>query len=577
MSIVTIPDWSKGVNKDLLPSELAPGTWSDCKNFRFRNGFAELWRGVQTLGATVASPVLWSSPFASSTTRFAVYAGTAAYAFDTAQTDITRYTDGVTISSITFAGTTATVTTASAHGRATGNNVTVYAAIPTDYNATGNITVTSATTFTYTMATTPATNATTVGAYSYNVTSAFTASTTARWTGGAFNGVFLASNKNDGLYYWNGDTTTRFRKMPLATTKADAVRPFREYIVSLVRPHKVMWSNATEPGAIPTSFTASATNDAGEVDKAETAGYMVDCLPLGDANIIYKQDARYAMRHIGGNDVFSFTRLPGTDGLIAPNCVVDTPVGHVFLTNDLDVMVHQGGASKSIAVGRIKAWISSQMRSFAFCQQACFLAANHDRSEVWVAIPAGATATYCTKAAVWNWESDTWGIFDFASIDDIELTHASPGVFEASNYPGGSAQKQVLFVTGYDIGASAIQKGLNLEIGNYFGTGVTGTLERTGIDFDDRDTLKAIQRSRWNINATAGNTASISHGSHNNPGGAATYATAATYTVGTTNYVNARATMGRYGAVKLVTVVGTSPYNFEVRSSDLDVTGGGKR
>lgn len=75
---------------------------------------------------------------------------------------------GQTINTITRGGTgnlTATVTTASAHGLVTGNQVTVTGAIPTEYNGTYRITVTSGTTFTYTMASAPATDATTVGTY----------------------------------------------------------------------------------------------------------------------------------------------------------------------------------------------------------------------------------------------------------------------------------------------------------------------------------------------------------------------------------------------------------------------------
>ena len=69
------------------------------------------------------------------------------------------------ISSITHTGTTANVTTATAHGLITGNEITVSGAAPTDYNGTYVITKTGANTFTYVMATTPATNAITVGSY----------------------------------------------------------------------------------------------------------------------------------------------------------------------------------------------------------------------------------------------------------------------------------------------------------------------------------------------------------------------------------------------------------------------------
>jgi hypothetical protein len=87
-----------------------------------------------------------------------IYNGT--YWFSVATTST-----GATISTITHVGAVATVTTSTAHGLVTGNQVTVTGATPSDYNGTFKITVTGSTTFTYTMATTPASNATVVGTY----------------------------------------------------------------------------------------------------------------------------------------------------------------------------------------------------------------------------------------------------------------------------------------------------------------------------------------------------------------------------------------------------------------------------
>jgi hypothetical protein len=70
------------------------------------------------------------------------------------------------ITSITNSGTTATLTTGSAHGYSTGQQVTVSGATPAAYNGTYNITVTGTNTFTYVMATTPGGNATVVGSLS---------------------------------------------------------------------------------------------------------------------------------------------------------------------------------------------------------------------------------------------------------------------------------------------------------------------------------------------------------------------------------------------------------------------------
>ena len=78
---------------------------------------------------------------------------------------LTTSTGVKTISSITYSGTTATLTTATAHGLATGAYVSITGTTPAAYSGVFKITVTSTTKFTYTMASTPANNATVVGTY----------------------------------------------------------------------------------------------------------------------------------------------------------------------------------------------------------------------------------------------------------------------------------------------------------------------------------------------------------------------------------------------------------------------------
>ena len=583
----------KGVNKDLPAAELADGWVSDAKNFRFRNGFAEMWGGLYDVDLSLGPPripAIWTSPYGTSSSKFLIYASAAAAAARNAsgETTITRYTDGAVISSITRVATTATLTTATNHGRTTGDAVSVYAAYPSQYNGTYTITVTSPTTFTYTMASDPGASASPVGAYSYNVQSAFTASTTARWTGGPFNGLFLANNKNDGLYYWSGDTTVRLRRMPDLTSKADTARAFKNFIVLLgiteggVRyPQRVAWSAAAEPGAIP-AFTPTATNEASSgVDLAETGGQGVDCLPLGDVLIIYMQDARYAMQYVGGNDVFSFTRLPGNEGLVGQHCAVATPVGHVFLTSDMDVMVHNGGAARSVAAGRIKSWLVSSMKSFADVQAKAFLCSNPDKEEVQVWIPVNpnvSSSVYCQKAAVWNWNSDTWSIFDLTDVaPDRQLGHACTGIFDQQLYPPNTPQKQIVMaaVIEYPLTTNAGVIVANSDLGYFFGQ-MPYFIERTGLDFGDRDVFKAIHRSRWNLDGAFG-TFTINHGSSRSAKGTVTYSANASYTVvaGTYDYVNARSTDGRFGAIKASFSGGDS--TGKVRSIDLDVRGGAKR
>lgn len=85
---------------------------------------------------------------------------------------VSRGFPGATVSSITYSSTTATVTTSVAHGLTTGDLVTVQGVSPREYNVTNvAATVVNATTFTYTLASTPTSNATTVGQYQYTSSS----------------------------------------------------------------------------------------------------------------------------------------------------------------------------------------------------------------------------------------------------------------------------------------------------------------------------------------------------------------------------------------------------------------------
>jgi hypothetical protein len=77
-------------------------------------------------------------------------------------------TTAATISSITHVGTLATMTTTTPHGLVTGNQITISGALATNYNGTYVVTVTGASTLTYTMASAPAANATVVGSYLVN-------------------------------------------------------------------------------------------------------------------------------------------------------------------------------------------------------------------------------------------------------------------------------------------------------------------------------------------------------------------------------------------------------------------------
>jgi hypothetical protein len=589
--LVKIPDCGQGLNRDLLPSELPHGMWNDCSNARFRNGFAEKRKGITAAFTTPTVTPYFLTTYATPAKRFTVHCGTGKVFVDdgTTPTEITRYTEGAAIATITRVGTTATLTTSTAHGRSTGHIVTVYGALPAAYNVTGAITVTSPTVFTYTMLSDPGASASPVGQYSYNVQSDYTGAADDRWTGGSFNGVLVLNNGVDAPQYWAGDTTVRLRRFPgwPSGQKCDSLVIFNEYLFALAPtissvkyPHNFLWSESAEAGAMPDEWTAASTNDAGDSVKAsETGGFIIDGKPWGDTLFIGKQDALFGVQYIGGNSVFRVFRTPSDDGVMSRGCMVNTPVGQVILTPG-DVKIHNGGESKSIIEGSNRRWLFENMDSTYAGRS--FLVTNPQKKEVWVCFPT-IDQTSCNRVLPWNWESGKWGDFAIANLtygtvglipagvvssiidSDTDIIDTDTSTIDGNEYSQNES-RLILAVSTPRIGLA--------DTGSTdFGSAFTFMLKRIGMSFDDSDTMKVLSASRPQFKAAAGTVLSVYHGSAKTADAEPTWASAATYTVGTSNWANSFATSGRYLAVKITSV---DYPEIALRSMDLDFTKAGR-
>jgi len=405
-----------------------------------------------------------------------------------------------------------------------------------------------------------------------------------RVSGGVLNGVYIYNNGVDDAQYWNGNVATNLATLTgwTAGWKSDVIRPFKNFLVALGNTrgstkqiHNVGWSSSAAPGAIPISWTASASNDAGDVDLAETPGEMVDCLPWADSNIIYTTDARYAQQYIGGNDVFRFVRLPGSDGCLARGCIANTPKGQVFLSNG-DVRIHQGGDSVSIAEGKIRRWLFRTMDTAN--AQRSFVVVNAQKNEVWVCFPSYGQAA-CDMAIAWNWDQETWSTpFTLPNVTygttglvaanlsagtwdtDPDTWESDPTTWTENEY-SQNEQRLILSTTAPDIGlADTGTQDLGVRVSAY--------LEKVGISLDDPDSIKNIGATRWQFDAIDGIVMEIQHGSSKTADGAVSYTDAVDFTVGTSNWANKIATGGRFVAVKMTT---TGDQPFALRSYDMDI------
>lgn len=571
-AIVTISPTGGGVVKDLPPHELQANEWSDSSNIRFANGMAIRRGGIREAWTTpLVIPYALEAYATVAGTRYLVQAGIQkVYVDDGAtQTEITRKTDGKAIQSITNATTTATLTTSTAHGLSNGNTVTVFGAVPSAYNGTFTITVTGATTFTYTMLSDPGGSATTVGQYHGSSTSNFTGSIDDKWTISVLSGILILNNPVDGPYYWNGDITTPMRRLPgwAAGEKCYAMRAFKNFLIALAPtlsgtfyPHVIRWSVSAEAGAIPTTWTSSSTNDAGDLKQAaEVGGFLVDGLPLGDEFIAYKDDGIFALQFVGQPAVFSLRRLPGRDGLIARNCVVETPRGHVFMSNG-DVRIHSGGASVSIIEGRNRSYLFGGIDGTH--SRRSFLALNPPKTEVWIAFPTYSQSVP-DRVLAWNWnsgEAGAWSIFDIPPCTCAATGLIAGGVdSEAWEDDPESWNSDVTRWYAYEyspnelrlvLGFSGLKLGLADTGTKDLGDDFTWWLEKTGTALGNNDAMKVILASRPQFSANPGTVVLVYHTTTLQASDQPFYPASVSYTVGTSEWANRFSKAGRFLAIR---------------------------
>lgn len=240
------------------------------------------------------------------------------------------------------------------------------------------------------------------------------------WTGGVLNGLLFLNNGVDHPQIQVTPTSSaRLSNLPnwptTITTRAAAMRSFKDVLVALDITkganryrQMVKWSDGSDPLGVPGSWDeADPTTDAGEFNLAETPGAVVDCLPLRDVNIVYKDDSIWGMQAVTTNDVFRFYKIFTDIGLLAKRCVTAFESSHAFIGSDLDFYVHDGNAIRSIGQDKWRGWLRDNIDNTNF--RRCFALTNHTTTEVWFCVATG-DESYASRALMWNWRHDTWGL-----------------------------------------------------------------------------------------------------------------------------------------------------------------------
>lgn len=221
--------------------------------------------------------------------------------------------------------------------------------------------------------------------------------------------------------------------------RASVVRSYKNFLIALNMEEgadqanavnysqRVRWSDAAENGQLPASWDdASPEGFASYNDLGNAEGGIVDAAQLRDSMIIYTNKEVHSMTWIGGSQLFAFRRLFSDTGLIAPGCVVEFESQH-FVIGSNDIFVHDGATKRSVIYGRIERKLMNEIRGVNPWATKAF--SNAAKKEIWVCYVAngtperkgGGTANWFDRAAVWNWQDDTWTFYELPSVRALAL------------------------------------------------------------------------------------------------------------------------------------------------------------
>lgn len=221
--------------------------------------------------------------------------------------------------------------------------------------------------------------------------------------------------------------------------KTPRMRSYKNYLIAMGMieggteyPQRVRWSDISYVNDLPTNWHEDDPNtDGGFNDLTDSIGMIVDGCPLRDSFIIYTDRDTFIMDYVGGDYIFNWRKLFSDSGILAPECVVEFEGQH-FVVSESDIFVHNGSNRKSVVTGRLKDYLIDEIASVNPFATKVF--AFEPKKEIWVCYAGpgsslspvvGGTAKQrswsCNKAAVWNWEYDTWTFYDIPHCYDINL------------------------------------------------------------------------------------------------------------------------------------------------------------
>lgn len=241
------------------------------------------------------------------------------------------------------------------------------------------------------------------------------------WSSTLLNGIPCFTNGKQTPHYWTGDSADDALPLPgwPAATTCKFIVAFRFHLFALnisngsgVFENLILWSDATEPGAVPQIWTPAASNEAGSAFLADTEGRAVAGSPLGTQLMIYKPASFYAIEYAGQppDNIFIVRPVVRSTGLLSPHALKTIGQQQAVVGND-DVVLTDGINTRSIADGRVRISLSNSIDETN--AQNVFTIWDKNNKELWVCVPESGNQ-FANIAHIWN--GDRWVTRDLNAV-----------------------------------------------------------------------------------------------------------------------------------------------------------------
>ena len=393
----------------------------------------------------------------------------------------------------------------------------------------------------------------------------YTSNPSIGWTGTIIENIPVITNGVDYPQMWRYPALTQALQ-PLTAWQTgvycNAIRSLKRYLVALDVtkqgvhfPTMIKWSHEAPTGDVPLSWDETVeTLDAGEYTLPggqEQGGFLIDGFPLRDVLMLYREFETWMMQFIGGIDIFAFRRVFQNVGSLSRRSAVEFFSGqHLVFTGD-DVVLHDGQQAQSLLDERIRSEVSGQVDTDNYGNS--FVSVDYANTEVYVCFPETGQI-YPTKAIVWNWKTNTWGVRALPGAQYI-----APGIVQEGNpadiWDNDTQVWDQDHSVWEDRTSDPTKRRLLMASGNQFfalGVGltfdqttITATLERTGLGFPtkhpappDYSRYKQINGLFPQITGTEGGVVNVYLGTQDKLSSDPIYYGARAFTIGSSEFLD---------------------------------------